>query len=340
MVNLKERLYDDIVLDLYDKKKEIVSKTQKGNNGRGLNITITVRGVEIALADDAQCNFFLKKPDGHVVYVPCEITDGKTKVAFTQQMLTVNGYAEMEIQIIDAENGINITTPIGILEIRESNVSELAEPSEDEFPILLEMQDKINDLENQLADLTCEHAKILVFYMNYTVLEKGMQRDIFVSIQMDKTVKSIAISRDNVPLHEVANSDRIEVVEHDISTNTTFKAIVTDERGHKVTESKSLYFYNGVYTGVGDENTEISSLTKTLQSNRTKTFTVTADNGKYIYYACPTRYGTPVFKVGGFEGGFFLVYSGDFTNSSGYAESYQVWRSVNKNLGTITVNVT
>lgn len=339
MLDLKERLYDDIILDLYNKKAEIISRAQKGNSGRGLNITITVKGVAIFLTDDALCNFFLKKPDGHVVYVPCDISDGKIKMQFTRQMLAVTGYAEMEVQIFDAENDLNVTTPIGILEIRNSNLSDLAEPSEDEFPIIFELQDKVNSLENQLADLTCEHAKILVFYMNYTVLEKGMQRDIFVSIQMDKTVNSIALFKDNAAIYEVVNSDRIEHVERDISANTTFKAIATDKRGHKITESKSLYFYNGVYTGVGAENIEISSLTKTLQSNKNKTFTVTAGKGEYIYYACPTRYGTPIFKVGGFEGGFELIYSGDFTNSSGYTESYQLWRSVNVNLGTITVAV-
>ncbi len=205
---------------------------------------------------------------------------------------------------------------------------------------LLKIDRKINDLENQLADFTCEHAKISVFSINHTVLEKGVQKDILISVQTDKTVSSIVLLKNNVAMHEVVNDSHLEAVGNGISSDTTFKVIATDERGHKITESKSLYFYNGVYTGVGNDGSNISDLSKTLQGNRNKNFTVTAGDGEYIYYACPTRYGTPVFKVGGFEGGFELVSSGDFTNASGYTEPYQLWRSTNANLGTITVNVT
>ena len=80
-------------------------------------------------------------------------------------------------------------------------------------------------------------------------------------------------------------------------------------------------------------------LTKTLQASKAKTFTVNAGTGKHIYYIIPTRYGTPVFKVGGFEGGFAKLGTVNFTNASNYAENYDVYKSSNDNLGNTTVVV-
>ena len=51
-------------------------------------------------------------------------------------------------------------------------------------------------------------------------------------------------------------------------------------------------------------------------------------------------YGTPVFNVGGFDGGFTKAASISFTNASGYTEEYAVYRSDNSNLGTKTIKVT
>ena len=125
-----------------------------------------------------------------------------------------------------------------------------------------------------------------------------------------------------------------------VSQPCVFRVKATDALEHTISAEKSVAFQNGVYTGAGGASTAISSLNKTLQASRAKTFTVTAGAGEYVWYACPVRYGSPVFKVGGFEGGFDLVNaSASYTNPSGYTENYQVWRSTNANLGTMTVTV-
>ena len=101
-----------------------------------------------------------------------------------------------------------------------------------------------------------------------------------------------------------------------------------------------------MYHGIGDDleidsitNQFILSLAKTLQSSKAKTFTVNAGEGKHIYYVIPSRYGTPVFKVGGFEGGFDKLGTFSFTNASGYTEDYDIYKSSNSNLGNTTVVV-
>lgn len=130
-----------------------------------------------------------------------------------------------------------------------------------------------------------------------------------------------------------------------LTSNKGWTLAATDERDAKSTKTTSVTFLNGVYYGVGKVNAEgvtssfILGLTKTLASTRAKTFDVNPAKGEYIYYAIPTRFGTPKFEVGGFEGGFDLLTTINFTNSSGFQESYSVYRSTNSGLGSTKVVV-
>lgn len=77
-----------------------------------------------------------------------------------------------------------------------------------------------------------------------------------------------------------------------------------------------------------------------LSTNQSVAFTVNATGANKIYFAHPTRYGTPTFTVGGFVGGFILRSSTiSITNAQGYTENYSLWESVNPGLGTTNVTV-
>lgn len=123
-------------------------------------------------------------------------------------------------------------------------------------------------------------------------------------------------------------------------TSGTLTVVLTvkDDRGAAASKTASIQWLNGVYTGAAAV-LSFRAMTKSLQSDRVKTFTVNAGAGEYIWYACPGRYGTPSFNVGGFDGGFSKVGTLNYTNPSGYTENYQVWRSDNAGLGTTTVKV-
>ena len=100
---------------------------------------------------------------------------------------------------------------------------------------------------------------------------------------------------------------------------------------------------NGVYYGVSAipssyDSAFVLKLTKALQGSRNKTFTLNAGAGQYIFYAIPARYRECGFNVGGFDGGFTKVSTFDFTNASGYKESYYLYKSDNANLGNTTVS--
>ncbi|MCD8397519.1 MAG: hypothetical protein LUD12_10150 [Lachnospiraceae bacterium] len=126
----------------------------------------------------------------------------------------------------------------------------------------------------------------------------------------------------------------------------SYSLVATDEREASASKSTNIYFYNGVYCGVSSETEAenidsafILAMTKYLQNSKAKTFTVEPGEGEYIFYALPTRLGTPTFYVGGFEGGFDLLATIDFTNASGFTESYDVYKSTNANLGSTSVTV-
>lgn len=125
----------------------------------------------------------------------------------------------------------------------------------------------------------------------------------------------------------------------------------TDARGKSATKLLHIHAYNGVYTGAASSPDVIdavflNTLKKSVADGYARTFTVDAKAGQYIWYACPTKFVavlennvTPTFNVGGFDGGFSKVATFDFTNSVGYTEEYQVWRSDNAGLGSTTVKV-
>lgn len=77
-----------------------------------------------------------------------------------------------------------------------------------------------------------------------------------------------------------------------------------------------------------------------LDTNRARSFTVTANAGEHIYYAYPDAYGAATFTVGGFAGGFVLVSSTiSVTNPFGFTTNYRLYKSVAAGLGTTTVTV-
>ena len=191
-----------------------------------------------------------------------------------------------------------------------------------------------------IARLLHQCPKIVEFTVTPLVAELGSSVTVTVSARISGEAETVKLFRgEEVMTAAVSDSGVVSGQASGVSQPCVFRVKATDALEHTISAEKSVAFQNGVYTGAGGASTAISSLNKTLQASRAKTFTVTAGAGEYVWYACPVRYGSPVFKVGGFEGGFELVRSEDYTNPSGYTEGYQLWRSTNANLGTMTVTV-
>lgn len=129
-------------------------------------------------------------------------------------------------------------------------------------------------------------------------------------------------------------------------STTTFRISATDAHNKTASKDATIYFYHSKYYGVSEissaeyiDSAFIQKLTKQLVSGRTGKFSVNAGNGQYIYFAIPSSFGTPVFFVGGFEGGFDLIKTLEYTNPSGGKATYNVYRSTNASLGSTEVEV-
>ena len=111
------------------------------------------------------------------------------------------------------------------------------------------------------------------------------------------------------------------------------------------TSTASVNFLNGIYYGVSPvgtyDSTFIRKFTKVLSGTKSRVINLDAPTvTDYIYYCIPKRLGTPIFVVGGFEGGITFESTVAFTNANGYTEDYDIYRSDNGGLGVITINIT
>lgn len=204
------------------------------------------------------------------------------------------------------------------------------------------LRQEVDTLKDQVADLLYTPIAITALQLGTTVMEKGGRVDsVSVKWSLNKEPETQVLDGNNI-----SSSEREATLTRSNGWTSDYKFTlrVTDERNKIATDSRTLAFLNGVYYGAIAEGTELTSaavltLTKKLQSSKGITFTANAGAALRIAYALPARYGTPSFKVGGFDGGFSLAATIDFTNASGYTESYNVWLSDNTGLGSTTVVV-
>lgn len=192
-----------------------------------------------------------------------------------------------------------------------------------------------------LDDLLYTAIQITAFSNNVNTVEMGSTvNTVVLNWNYNKTPKTLTLDRESIDV--TLKTKTIENAA--IKQNKTFTLKATDDRNAVSQKSTNISFLNGVYYGAAVAPDAIDSafvltLTKTLQGGKGKTFTVNAESGESIFYIIPSRYGTPAFKVGGFDGGFTKTATIQFTNSSGYTESYDVWKSDNTGLGNTTVVV-
>ena len=162
--------------------------------------------------------------------------------------------------------------------------------------------------------------------------------DVILNWTLNKKAKTLTLDSVDIPVTDTSKT----LTGQNITTNKTFTLKAVDEKNASATKTTAITFLNGVYWGAKGvpaqyDSAFILTLTKGLQGNKNKTFTATAGENEYLFYALPTRYGVVTFNVGGFDGGFTKVATVEFTNASGYTESYDIYRSDNANLGIQTV---
>ena len=175
------------------------------------------------------------------------------------------------------------------------------------------------------------------------VLEKGkIINECVLNWSYNKTIQeqTLTIGSSVIPL---SINDSTYSYSNIINDNISFTLKAKDERNKIVNSIINVVYYNKIYWGTSssiiyDNSFLLDELNNSAVSdNINRTIQVNATLNQYIYYAIPSRLGTPVFKVGGFEGGFSKVSTILFTNIYNFTENYDIYRSDNVNLGDITV---
>lgn len=200
--------------------------------------------------------------------------------------------------------------------------------------------DRLNKIDGILENLLYKAIEITAFSNNVNTAEMGSTvNNVTLSWKTNKTPTALTLDDDSIDTSITSKA----LTALGLTANKTWTLKATDERNATSQKTTALNFYNGIYYGVALEasydSAFILALTKVLSGTKARTITVNAGANQYIYYCLPSRLGTPSFNVGGFDGGFTKVITISFTNSSGYTESYDIWKSDNANLGSITVKV-
>lgn len=200
---------------------------------------------------------------------------------------------------------------------------------------------EIEKMKKDIGDLLYKPMTINSFTNTVNTVEMGTTVEtITFNWTLNKTPKTLKFDEESITV-----SDKTKTLSgQTIKADKTFTLKAIDERDHAVTKTTGITFLNGIYWGVAVtesniDNEFLKGLTKKLQGGKATTFTVNAGQGQNIFYAVPSRYGSCGFNVGGFDGGFTKVKTFNFTNASGYAENYDVYKSDNTNLGNTTVKV-
>jgi hypothetical protein len=146
---------------------------------------------------------------------------------------------------------------------------------------------------------------------------------------------------------ETALGSKINYPPNSTTNNTrTFTLSATTVDNSEANSSLTINFRNNIYRGVssnsslmGGQLSQLSAVLPTQSNPPFGSFSVNSQQGQYIYYAYSNNYPPARFLVGGFEGGFDLLGTSSHTNSNGFTETYKIYRSVNTNLGSVTVVV-
>lgn len=298
--------------------------------------------------DISNCKVYMcaVKPDGNIIFHDCKIIDsvnGVVEIELTEQLNAVAGDVKCELKLYGPDKEL-LTTKTFDISVKRSLISELIESSTEVSPLdkryvlRTEFSESMERVSNQIAELDNQMNPLSInLTSSVTTAERGSTvNNVKLSWSYNKQIVSQKLNGSVIDV-----SLRTQTITENITTNKTFTLEATSTAGQIKNKSVSLTFLNGVYYGKSSrmtyDGTLISSLTKVLSDSRSRTITVNAGSGEYIYYCVPERLGDCKFKVGGFDGGFSKVATIDFTNNSNYTERYAIWKSDNENLGNTTI---
>ncbi len=338
----------------------------RGDSGRKLELVLYMQQEPWLIPEDATASVHYLLPDGHsgmyeelddgapacqsayntlTAVLPPKLTEQcgvvQCTVRLERQGVTVHTFLlalmiQPDAQAMDQESERAHFLPCPA-QSAPGQIVEVVAVNEDGIVTQTAATDRLAVVEQKLEDLMYEPIAITSFTNDVNTAEMGSTVN-SVKLSWAFNKQPVTLTLDGMVIE---NPGAGLVSGNALTASKTWILAATDERGATATKTTTLSFLNGVYYGAGMDPLEegLVELTKALTNSRKRTFTVNATAGEYIWYALPVRLGQCTFKVGGFEGGFDLVATEDFTNPSGYTEQYYIYRSAKDNLGQTTVEV-
>lgn len=272
--------------------------------------------------------------DGISPVIGVEAIEGGTRVSMTDV------YGTKSFDIMAGADGY--TPERGVDYWTEADKDEIAQEAAERVDVkdqVAELERSMESVLKDIADLKYVPISISSFSVNPSSAEMG---DVVQSVNLTYGInkKPAALYLDGVEKTNPSSGGGFQFNNLSLTADKTWTLKAVDERNKEVTKQATLKFYNSVYYGVaGQTMPAIANLTAVLTDTRKRTITVNAAAGEYIWYFVPVRLGACTFTVGGFDGGFDWLTTQDVTNSSGYTESFRIYRSSNAGLGSTTVEV-
>ena len=168
----------------------------------------------------------------------------------------------------------------------------------------------------------------------------------------NKTPAKVEILKDSAVIATPAATTTSHVITANLKTNAAYVVRVTEQSNPAVdtqaTAVKSFAYsfrdtcyYGALASGTTPTSANITALSKKyfLSASSSTSFTVNPGTGNHIVFATPSSFGTPVFKVGGFAGGFYKHSTISLTNGSGKTQNYDVYFSDQTGFSSTTVDV-
>lgn len=207
----------------------------------------------------------------------------------------------------------------------------------DSYPNVTTVQDAIDDIYSTINYVA---PAISTFAMTpaTTTYEKGSTvSELSFKWTLNKNVTSQTLTGCTI-----TPSARSATYSTPITTDKTFTLTVSD--GQKsASKNLSVKFLNKKYWGASaipaqyDSTFVLGLSNNAFASNRNGNVTANAGDGEYIYFAIPTGFGAPVCTIGGFETVLEKAATINFVNASGYALSYDIYKTSQPNLGNTTM---
>lgn len=168
------------------------------------------------------------------------------------------------------------------------------------------------------------------------------------SVNKIPSALTVTVNNETFSLPKTLTGSQQITLKTPLTATRTFTLSMTDNKNSTATKTANLTFYPCLYVDVSNitDSTKIFSSVvgastgqRHMKLSRGGTYTITAAADQYIYITMPTSFGEPTFFVGGFEGGFSKVLTGQYAMWTGYKTDYNVYRSTNKGLGKTTIEV-